>query len=114
VLGSSGFLDSDYVSESEQVARERELILETQSSSRTLRGLNMHESTQMDAQESVKSPRSMYLVHRSTRVAVDASSEVGAEVSSLEGEARTMNEMIDLETCYGGGIRRTSLTKREC
>ena len=53
MLGSSGFLDSDSVSESWQVARERELIHGTQSSSGTLKGLNRHESTQLDAQESV-------------------------------------------------------------
>jgi hypothetical protein len=45
VLGSSVFLDSDFVSESWQVARERELILGTRSSSSSLRGLNRHEST---------------------------------------------------------------------
>jgi hypothetical protein len=45
MLGSSGFLDSDSVSESWQVARERELIHGTQSSSRTLKGLSRHEST---------------------------------------------------------------------
>jgi hypothetical protein len=56
VLGSSGFLDSDSVSEGSQVARERELIHGTQSSSGTLKGLSRHESTQLDAQESVQSP----------------------------------------------------------
>jgi hypothetical protein len=45
VLGSSGFMDSDSVSESWQVAHERELISGTQSSSETLKGLNMHELT---------------------------------------------------------------------
>jgi hypothetical protein len=46
VLGSNGFLDSDSMSESWQVAqRERELIHGTQSSSGTLKGLNKHEST---------------------------------------------------------------------
>jgi hypothetical protein len=49
VLGSNGFLDSDSVSESWQVAHERELIHGTRSSSETLIGLNKHESTQMDA-----------------------------------------------------------------
>ena len=43
VVGLSGFMDSEYVSESGQVARERELTPRTQSSSNTLRGLNMHE-----------------------------------------------------------------------
>jgi hypothetical protein len=43
VLGSSGFLDSNSVSESWQVARERELIHGTQSSSGTLKGLNKHD-----------------------------------------------------------------------
>jgi hypothetical protein len=49
VLGSSGFLDSDSVSKSWQVARERELIHGTQCSSRTLKGLSKHESTQLNA-----------------------------------------------------------------
>jgi hypothetical protein len=49
VLASSGFLDSDSVSESWKVAREIELIQGTQSYSKTLRGLSRHESTQMDA-----------------------------------------------------------------
>jgi hypothetical protein len=119
VLGSSGFLDSDSVSESGQVARERELILGTQSSSGTLRGLNRHESTQMDAQESVKSPRSMSSVHGSTEVATEASSAVGvvascsegAEASSTEGATMAVDE---LETDSGGGTRSTSLAKREC
>jgi hypothetical protein len=43
VLGSSGFVDSDYVSKSWQVAQERELIHGTQSSSETLKGINIHE-----------------------------------------------------------------------
>jgi hypothetical protein len=45
VLGSIGFLDSDSVSESGQVSQERHLIPRTQSSSRTLRGLNKHKLT---------------------------------------------------------------------
>jgi hypothetical protein len=45
VLGSIGFLDSYSVLESWQVARERELIHGTQSSSGTLKGLSRHEST---------------------------------------------------------------------
>jgi hypothetical protein len=45
VLGSNGFLDLDSVSESGQVAWERELTLETRSSSWILRGLNGHEWT---------------------------------------------------------------------
>jgi hypothetical protein len=49
VVGSSGFLVSDSVSESGQVARERELIPGTRSSFGTLRGLNRYEWTQMDA-----------------------------------------------------------------
>jgi hypothetical protein len=77
VLGSSGFLDSDSVSESWQVARKRQLIPRTQSSSETLRGLNRHESTQMDAQESVQSPRSMSSVCGTTEVAAKASSAMG-------------------------------------
>jgi hypothetical protein len=47
VLGSSGFLDSYSMSESWQVTQERELI------PGTLKRINRHESTQMDAQESV-------------------------------------------------------------
>jgi hypothetical protein len=53
VLGSSRFLDLDSVSEGCQVAREIELIHGTQSSFGTLKGLNRHESTQLDAQENV-------------------------------------------------------------
>jgi hypothetical protein len=102
------------VSESGQVARERELIPRTQSSSGTLRGLNRHELTQMDAQESVQSPRSMSSVHRSTKVATNASSAVGAEVSSSEGAAMATDGMMDLETDFGGDTRSTSLAKREC
>jgi hypothetical protein len=45
MLGSNGFLDSDSMSESGHVARERELIPVTHSSSETLRGLNRHEWT---------------------------------------------------------------------
>ena len=71
VLGSNGFLDSDSVSESWQVARERELIHGTQSSFETLKGLNRHESTQLDAQESMESPRSMSSVHGTTEVATE-------------------------------------------
>jgi hypothetical protein len=69
VLGSSGFLDSDSLLESWQVARERELIHGTRSSSGTLKRLNKHESTQLDAQESVQSPRSMSSVRGTTEVA---------------------------------------------
>jgi hypothetical protein len=119
VLGSSGFLDSDSVSESWQVARERELIHGTQSSSGTLKGLSRHESTQMDAQESVQSPRSMSSVRGTTEVAAEASSAVGvvascsegAETSSTEGAAMAADEM---ETDSGGDTRSTSLAKREC
>jgi hypothetical protein len=67
VLGSSGFLDSDFVSESRKVAQERELIHATQSSSGTLKGLSRHESIQLDTQESVQSPRSVSLVRGSSR-----------------------------------------------
>jgi hypothetical protein len=85
VLGSSGFLDSDSVLESWQVARERELIHGTQSSSGTLKGLNRHESTQLDAQESVQSPRSMSSVRGTMEVAAEASSAVGVVASCSEG-----------------------------
>jgi hypothetical protein len=119
VLESSGFLDSDSVSESWQVARERELIHGTQSSSGTLKGLNRHESTQLDAQESVQSPRSMSSVRGTAEVAAEASSAVGvvascsegAETSSTEGAAMAADEM---ETDSGGDTRSTSLAKREC
>ena len=92
--------------ESGQVAQERDLILGTQSSSETLRGLIRHELTHMDAQEGVQSPRSMSLVHRSTEVATYASSSVGA--------ATTSDGMMDLVTDSGGGTKNTSLAKREC
>jgi hypothetical protein len=85
VLGSNGFLDSYSVSESWQVAREGELIPGTQSSSVTLKGLNRHESTHMDAQESVQSPRNMSSVHGRTEVATKASSAVGVVASCSEG-----------------------------
>jgi hypothetical protein len=67
VLGSSGFLDLDSLSESGQVALERELIPRTRSSSGTLRGLNRHESTQMDVQENVQSPSSSWYNRGSSR-----------------------------------------------
>jgi hypothetical protein len=92
------------------------LIPGTQSSSGTLRGLSRHELTQMDAQESVKSPRSMSSVHRSTEVATDASSAVGAVALCSEGATRLLvqREMMELETDSGGDTRSTSLAKREC
>ena len=68
----------------------------------------------MDAQESVKSPRSMSSVHRSTKVAAKAYSVVGVEASSLEGAATATDGMMELETDSGGGTRSTSLAKREC
>jgi hypothetical protein len=73
----------------------------------------------MDAQESVKSPRSMSSVHRSTEVATEASSAVGAVASYSEGvEASSIEgvfmEVDELETYSGGGTRSTSLAKREC
>jgi hypothetical protein len=68
----------------------------------------------MDAHESVKTPRSMSSVHRSTKVPTDASNAVGAEVSSSEGATTTADGMMDLKTNSGGGTRSTSLAKREC
>jgi hypothetical protein len=68
MLGSSGFMDLEYVLESGKVARERELIPGTQSSSKTLRGLNKNESTKMNSHARMKHPRSMSLVHGSTEV----------------------------------------------
>jgi hypothetical protein len=47
------------VSKSGQIAWESELILGTQTSSSTLRGLIKYEITKMDAQESEETPRSM-------------------------------------------------------
>jgi hypothetical protein len=94
--------------------RERELIPGTQSSSRILRGFIRHELTQMDVKESVKSPRRMSSVHRSMKVAADASSAVGAKVSSSEGTTTTVDGTMDLVTDSGGGTRSTSLAKREC
>jgi hypothetical protein len=112
MLGSSGFLDSNSVSESGKVARERELIAGTPSSSRTLKGFSRHELTQMDAQECVKSSRSMSSVHRSAEVTADASNAVGAKFSSSKGAATT-DGMMDLEKDSSGGTRSTSLAKRE-
>jgi hypothetical protein len=119
VLGSSGFLDSDSVSKGWQVAQERELIHGTQSSSGTLKGLNRHESTQLDTQESMQSPRSMPSVRGTSEVVAEASSVVGvvascsegAETSSTEGAAMAADEM---KTDFGGDTRSTSLAKREC
>jgi hypothetical protein len=103
------------------------LIHGTQSSSGTLKGLSRHESTQLDAQESVQSPRSMSSVRGTTEVATEASSAVGvvascsegaktsstegAKTSSTEGAAMAVDEM---ETDSGGDTRSTSLAKREC
>jgi hypothetical protein len=47
----------------------------------TLRGINRHESTQMDPRERVKSPRSMSSVHGSKKVTSEASSAVGVVAS---------------------------------
>jgi len=90
------------------------LILGTLSSSWTLRVPNRHVLTQMDAQESGKSPRSMSSVHRSTEVATNASSAVGAEASSTERESMVVDGMMDLETNFGGGTKSTSLAKTKC
>ena len=45
MLGSNGFMDSDSMLASGQVARERELISGTQSSFETLKILSRHDST---------------------------------------------------------------------
>jgi hypothetical protein len=96
VIGSSGFFDSESmsVSESKKVARERELIPRTQSSSITLKGLSKYELTQTDTQESVETPRSMSSVHRSTKVAAKAYSVVGVEASSSEGAATATDGIV--------------------
>jgi hypothetical protein len=116
VIGSRGYLDSKSVSVSKSghVAREREMISGTQSSSSTLRGLSRYELTQMDAQESVETLRSMSSVHRSAEVAAEASSAVGAEASSSDEAAIVADEIMELETDSSGGTRSTSLAKREC
>jgi hypothetical protein len=88
------------------------LISGTQSSSRTLRRINMHESTNMYAQESVKSPRIMSSVHRSVEVAVDAfqcsgSGRLlfkGSKAYSIEGEtAKVWDDGFGDD--YGGGSK---------
>jgi len=73
----------------------------------------MNDLTHMDAQESVKSPRSMYSIHRSTKVTTYAFGAVEAEVSSSEGSTTTIDGMLDLDMDYGGGTKSTSLTKRD-
>ena len=83
MLGSSGFLDSDSMSESWQVAWERYLIHVTQSSSGTLKGLNRHELTQMDSQESVQYPRSMSSICGTMEVATKASIALVVLVSNF-------------------------------
>lgn len=95
------------------------MIPGTQYSFRTLKGLNRHDSTQMDAQESVQSPRSMSSIRGTTKVAAKASSAVGvvascskvANTSSTEGATMAANEM---EMDFGGDTKSTSLAKREC
>jgi hypothetical protein len=119
VLGSSGFLDSDSVSESWQVAWERELIHGTQYYSRTLKGLNSHESTQLDTQESVQCPRSISSIHGTSEVEAEASSAVGVvascsegvETSSIEGAAMAVDEM---ERYSGSDTIITSVATRGC
>jgi hypothetical protein len=73
----------------------------------------------MDARKSVQSPRIMYSVCGTTKVAVEASNAVGvvascsegAETSSTGGVAMTTDEF---EMDYGGDTRSTSLARREC
>ena len=61
------------------------MIHGTQSSSGTLKGLSRHESTQLDAQESVQSPRSMSSVRGTMEVAAEAFSVVGVVASCSKG-----------------------------
>jgi hypothetical protein len=90
-----------------------------QSSFETIKGLNKHESTQLDAQESVQSPRIMSSVCGTTEIAkealgalgVVASCSEGAETSSTKAEAMAAN---DMEIDSGGDTISTSLAKREC
>jgi hypothetical protein len=103
VIGSSGYLDLESVLESGHIVRERELIPKTQSSSNTLKGLNMYELTQTNAWDSVETPRSMSSIHRLAEVATEASSAVGEKTFSSEGAAITADGMMELETDSGGG-----------
>jgi hypothetical protein len=95
------------------------LIHGTQSSSGTLKGLRRHESTKIDAQESVKYPRIMSSVCGIMEVATEASSVVGVVASCLEGapsssiEGSTM-AIDEMEIDSSGDTRSTSLAKREC
>jgi hypothetical protein len=52
--------------------------------------------------------------HRSAEVARDASSSEGVEASNAMGATTAAEDMMRLETNYGGGTRNTSLTKRDC
>jgi hypothetical protein len=75
--------------------------------------------TQLDAHRSEETSRSMSWIDRSpyqslARVVAVSSSSEGSKASSSEGAATTSNEMMGLETDYGGGTKSTSLTKREC
>jgi len=79
----------------------------------------MHELTQMDAHESVQSPRSMSSVCGTTEVALEASSAVGVVASCLEGAKTSSTEgaattTYEMETDSGGDTKSTSLAKREC
>jgi hypothetical protein len=56
----------------------------------------------------------MSSVQRSIEVVADASSAMGAEASSSEGETTTIDEMMELEIDSDGGTRSASLARREC
>jgi hypothetical protein len=75
------------------------LIHGTQSSSGTLKGLNRHESTQLAAQESVQSPRSMSLVCGTIEVVVEASNAVGVVASCSEGAAEASSAVGVVVSC---------------
>jgi len=75
--------------------------------------------TQMDAQKSEETPRSMSWMDRSpyqssSQVAAVAFTSEEAEASSSKGAATATNEMMELEIYPGGGTKSTSLSKRVC
>jgi hypothetical protein len=94
---------------------ERELISGTQSSSGTLRGLNRHELTQMDAQESVNLLGACLQFIDQCRGSSRCFQCSGSSGFLFRGSkaygTRTTDE---LETDSGGGTKSTSLAKREC
>ena len=76
------------------------------------RRLNWYEMTLQDAKDGVRIPRSIddgYVFSNQGLV------QVAREASSSKGVATTTEGMMGLETYFGGGgVKSTSLTKREC